>query len=461
MSNSISILDFIPSPVLTEDNGVGHGVARIARAGVYQYYAEELKRGGVDVPDGVSGLVNVFRSPDDIKNTAHLFDATPIVLDHSWVSPSNIESKIRGLSEKVKYVNGWLETPISLWGEALKAAQTTHQQFSNGYDAEFTFAPGQWVDTEGIQGEKGKEYKYDFIQTPTKKNHIALVKQARAGNGATFIGDSVGSKADCCKSIIYFEDDFMDKDQEKKGLDVSDMIPLKVGEWTGYLSKDMAGYMKDMFSKMDGMFKSMDMGGMKMYDMKMGDMSYSLPMDMAKAFDPLVGMMKKGKMSDSLDFVEASMYQEQLESAKQLKKENYELKGKIQDQASQLAQATDPANLEKLLKERQEAFDKAKPFLDGVEFSASTEAIAWQKQALVKGGFDSTVVDSYTPEQVESAFTALTLVKPKEVTPAYDAFGDKIANWRSQEPVQSGVSDGSREDLPQNRQIPSISSSAK
>ena len=395
----IKVVDFIPSPVLTiDDAGIAHGYARIARAGVYRYHVNELRQGGVSVPDDLQGFVGVFRPPDKVADSASLFADCPVILNHQWLYPENKEKLIKGWSGLVDYVNGWLESPITLFADdAINAAQTTHKGFSNGYGASFEYAPGQWVDEDGLQGEKGTVYDYLYIQVPVSKNHIALVEngKARAGEGTGFVTDS----------ILFIEED----------MKVKDMIPLSMGEFEFELPPDLKGYFGDMFSAFDAMCKDM-----KMTDtvkVSMGDESYMMPKSVQEAiagFKQMLESQGKQSVTDSCDYVSAETYKTVEQKYKDTKASLTALEVQVQSLNARVQDATNPEALNELLKARHEAFKGACKVIDA-DFDPTVAAEDWKKRALVKSGLSSEVCDGYSPSEINSAFevlVSLDLPKP-------------------------------------------------
>ena len=162
--------------------------ARIARIGIMDYYED-------------GRLYRELRTVDTVKESAIGFSQCGIILDHvAMLDKLNKDSILKGLSGTVTYEDGWLVTDLTVFkSDAIVAAETTHRQISCGYDANVIDSPGVWVDEVGVMGVVGKEYHYDRIQENIEANHIALVRQARAGEKATFL-DSAHSELiiDCC-----------------------------------------------------------------------------------------------------------------------------------------------------------------------------------------------------------------------------------------------------------------------
>jgi hypothetical protein len=441
------VCDFIPSPVITvDDNGIGRGVARIARAGIYLYLMEELKSLSVEIPSGYDKkLVPVLKSPESVKRTAHLFDSIPLTIEHNWINPNN-HHMIKGWGAGVNYVNGWLETATALEAEAMDAYRRGYDSFSTGQKADLIYSPGSWIDTDGIMGEVGKSYEYDFTLTPIASNHLALVKKsvARAGINSIdkpgFIGDSIVYDG------IILGEDFMD---------IPDgMIPIKMGDMTGYMTKDMSSYFDGLFGVLGELLESLG-GEEETTSLSMGDASYSMPKNVKDMMGRCKDMFaKKGKdsLADSGEYILAETYkmvEQELRKTKtslgKIQLQNIELTTKLND-------ATDPTKLTAIITERTESFKQAQPYLQGVEFDPQKESIYWKKQVLEKAGTTAAVLDSYNPGQIDAAFTAIAALRPQQKQSSN--LSDQIAKYRQSSTQGEIISFA--DDLPQNRRVPSI-----
>lgn len=62
---------------------------------------------------------------------------------------------------------------------------------SCGYKCRVVDNSGTWVDEDGLIGEPGVSYEYDAVQRDIRYNHVAMVKNPRAGNTATVRTDGI------------------------------------------------------------------------------------------------------------------------------------------------------------------------------------------------------------------------------------------------------------------------------
>ena len=165
---------------MIDGRGVLRAKAKIARIGIQNYYED-------------GKLIRELRLPEDVEASVESFQGQFITLNHptEMVDSDNANLYSKGFTSNVNYIDGWLESEITVnHADAVTAAQTTHKQFSCGYWAELVDESGTWVDELGVMGTPGKTYEYDRIQKNIVGNHVALVQRARAGNKATFF-DSV------------------------------------------------------------------------------------------------------------------------------------------------------------------------------------------------------------------------------------------------------------------------------
>lgn len=173
--------DFVKLDNVTIRDGILKATARIGRVGVQEYV------------DSDGTIFRELRTPTDIENSVQSFSDLPITLNHppSMINESNADSLVKGFNSQCSYQDGWLISSIRIHKkDAIEAATTTHKQFSLGYWSELKDESGVWIDELGVQGEKGKTYPYDRIQTNHQGNHLALVPKARAGDRATFVEDA-------------------------------------------------------------------------------------------------------------------------------------------------------------------------------------------------------------------------------------------------------------------------------
>lgn len=175
----------------------------IGRVGVQEY-----------VIDGQ--IVRELRPESEVIKSARTFVRKPVTLNHpeNFVTAENTDSFMKGMTSMVQYRDGLLIDPEMTIShqDAIEAGLTTHKQVSCGYLVEVKPESGVWIDTHGVQGEKGAEYQYDAVQTNIRGNHVALVTEARAGQIASLKLDSdnaasigISNRVDSSKITIEHE----------------------------------------------------------------------------------------------------------------------------------------------------------------------------------------------------------------------------------------------------------------
>lgn len=156
----------------------------IARVGVQEYMV-----------DGT--IVRELRPESEVIKSAKTFVRKPMTLNHPpvFVNADNATDYLKGMTSTIQYQDGLLiDTEMSITHQdAIEAGLSTHKQLSAGYLVDLKPESGVWVDIHGVQGEPGKSYEYDAVQTNIQGNHVALVEQARAGKIASLKLDSATS----------------------------------------------------------------------------------------------------------------------------------------------------------------------------------------------------------------------------------------------------------------------------
>ena len=160
--------------------------ARIARSGVHLYRAGEL-----GVPDGFApdGDVRVYRPPDQVfePDAMASFAGKPVTDRHPplMVDARNWKRYAIGHSgPEVTREGDHLAADLLITDADAVARAEGGAQLSNGYYADFDFAPGLTPEGE----------PYDAVQSNIRGNHIALVDAGRCGESCR-IGDV--ATADC------------------------------------------------------------------------------------------------------------------------------------------------------------------------------------------------------------------------------------------------------------------------
>lgn len=196
MTNKLYAIDYVKLPRsahLTDEGYLFIKGARIARIGVQEYLNKE------------GNVIRRFRPPEEVEKSAQTFEDKAITLEHPPEFPVtvfNSQQYLKGLAQDSQFSNGWIEADLKITHiEAVKAATSTHRQLSCGYTFTPDPTPGEWVDTDGVQGPPGTVYQYDEIMRNIEGNHVALVPMANAGENATWDcisievdGNSIGEK---------------------------------------------------------------------------------------------------------------------------------------------------------------------------------------------------------------------------------------------------------------------------
>lgn len=154
-------------------------VAKFARSGCYTYSGHEVGR-----PDLAS--VTVYRPEDEVFSADAMasFAHKAITLDHpaEAVTPATWRQVAVGFTEgRVARDGGFIEIPLMLAdAEAVHAYESgTARELSAGYGCQI-----DWGDGVAPDGQP-----YQATQRQIRGNHIALVRQGRAGSECR-IGDS-------------------------------------------------------------------------------------------------------------------------------------------------------------------------------------------------------------------------------------------------------------------------------
>lgn len=420
--NSFLFLDRMPNPGLKiQDNGILSAPARIARAGVYRYL--------------INGeIANVLREPAVVESTAGLFDNRPVTLDHppnKEVTIANKDKLTKGWGSKVKYVDGWLETEINIFAsDAIEAAKTTHQEFSNGYSAKLVPEQGIWVDELGIQGDRGRAYSYEYKQIPEKGNHIALVSNntARAGSGATFLVDN--------------------QDIDGVIIDSMNMSSLRMGDSTYQFDSAMLPLLEDMFGCYQDMGKSCDYADMQ--PITLGDKSMMAPKncaDMMNFYGDALSKKATQRMADSSEYIHIDAYKQLEATVRTLQAQIGTANANLQIANQKLADSLNQDKLNQIIEERSESFNRAKAFVTD-SFDPKIESIEWLKKALVAR---NVVIEGFNDAQINAAFNVLVATSDSRPTYEPNPIDKQIAALRK-EPGNAM----SMRTLPQNRHIPAI-----
>lgn len=154
------------------------GKAKVARVGIQEYTGEELCIGG-------QKRYRMYRPEEEVFSDEAIesFKNTPMTMGHpkEFINPSNFKDLAIGYSSSdVEIKDDYVEVTLTITdADAIDAYNNGVRQLSMGYNANIDWTPG--ITDEGEE--------YDCKQIGLCNNHIALVRNGRAGYEARF-GDS-------------------------------------------------------------------------------------------------------------------------------------------------------------------------------------------------------------------------------------------------------------------------------
>jgi hypothetical protein len=163
----------IDGPARLTRDGYLVAEARVAKANNIQTYSA----GELGLTDREpSSAVRVFRPEGEVFHKDALASAAhrPITLDHPKqdVTSENWKAlSVGDIGGDVIRDGEFVRVPFKVMdSQAIKAARTTHQEFSLGYSADLDLTPGKFGDAE-----------YDASMRNIRVNHLALCDTARGG----------------------------------------------------------------------------------------------------------------------------------------------------------------------------------------------------------------------------------------------------------------------------------------
>jgi uncharacterized protein len=146
---------------------------RISAARVNQYYGREVadwQRLGLQA----NKLYRLYRNPDELKRAASTFQGKPLLIDHEIVNASEpAQDRVAGAVNNVRFNAPYLLADLAVWrADAIELIKSGMQrQLSCGYRYDADMRAG--VTPEGEA--------YDGVMRNIVGNHVALVRQGRAG----------------------------------------------------------------------------------------------------------------------------------------------------------------------------------------------------------------------------------------------------------------------------------------
>lgn len=147
----------------------------VLKAGVLEYYGQELIDGGSSEVDGVEiepdKIYKVFIPVEELEKSAQTFTLLPMTNDHQWLGVEGEDARdyqegTSGESAVVK--NEAIYVPLKFTGDEIIDDLKNHrkEELSASYTNKLS---------------KSDNPEYDFIATDIKGNHIALVEKGRCG----------------------------------------------------------------------------------------------------------------------------------------------------------------------------------------------------------------------------------------------------------------------------------------
>lgn len=155
--------------------------AKIARAGVLEYWAFELGDLFADRPP--FDVVRVLRDEGEVfaPESMSSFALKPVTDGHPWemVNAGNVEKHQVGISgENIARDGDHITARLLIQNaDAVNRVQRATAELSCGYEAEITRQAGEW-----------RGHPYDAVMRDIRGNHIAIVDQGRCGPSCK-IGD--------------------------------------------------------------------------------------------------------------------------------------------------------------------------------------------------------------------------------------------------------------------------------
>lgn len=147
----------------------------ILKAGILEYYGQELIDGGSPEIDGKpvdpDKIYKVYISPEELEKSAETFKMLPLVNGHTWLGIEGEDAKDHQegtTGENAVVKNDMLYVPLKFTGdEILAELKSGKEELSASYTNKLSVSDNP---------------DYDLIATDIKGNHIALVEKGRCGS---------------------------------------------------------------------------------------------------------------------------------------------------------------------------------------------------------------------------------------------------------------------------------------
>lgn len=333
--------------------------AKIARSGLYEYYAYEC--GELFADYDPLRVVVVFRPPEEVfsEDSMNSFANKSVTLDHPWepVTASNVKDVQVGISgdkftREGDHVAGML---IIQDADAVNTVQRGEGELSAGYNCQLFRETGEH---EGVQ--------YDAVMRNIVGNHIALVKAGRCGESCK-IGDR---KPIMSKSNL---NDCSCQEQQNMSQQTTSLTTIAYDGFKGQTDENG----QQIFSKMEGQIKT---------------------------------------LSDSNSALQGQIDAKDTAHAKEIADKDAKIKeledGKLTEE-----------QIDKMVADRQELADKAKPFL-AKDYDLSGKSSHQIKLDAVKNTLGADKVSSEDETYIAAAFDTMSVTHKGNTS--HDSFQQKV-----------------------------------
>lgn len=164
-----------------EDGHLHIADARISKANICPYWGSEIP-GSDQMGLDPQRQYRLLRDPEELRKGAESFAGKPIMLVHrGQTATDHARALVVGsIGSNPSFDGSYLRAPLHVWdGEAIAGIHDNSQrELSCGYRYDADMTPGEY------QGER-----YDGVMRNIRGNHVALVKEGRAGP-EVYVGDS-------------------------------------------------------------------------------------------------------------------------------------------------------------------------------------------------------------------------------------------------------------------------------
>jgi hypothetical protein len=165
-----------------EDGHLRVALSHISKACVNPYYGKEIPDSeslGLD-PEKVYQL---FRDPEELRKGAATFVGKPLLLRHtpSFAADHPRDDVVGSVGDKVEFNDPYLDAPLTVWdGAMIEEIENERQhELSSSYRYDADMTSGTY-----------KGQRYDGVMRNIRGNHVAIVKDGRAGTDVV-VGDSL------------------------------------------------------------------------------------------------------------------------------------------------------------------------------------------------------------------------------------------------------------------------------